>query len=101
MRDNERVPNFQRVCLESDRQRQMAETALLSRRESAQAVTKRKWCRKEDPDGAVRCPRWVVPGGCGQVFSRRSLGNHDIAAQKSTSNASIGTEAYRPGLGLG
>ncbi len=48
---------------------------------------------EEVPDGAVRCSRWVVPGDCGQVFSRRSLRNLDIAAQKSLSNASIGVFA--------
>ena len=48
---------------------------------------------EEVPDGAVRCSRWVVPGDCVRVFSRRSLCNLDIAAQKSLSNASIGVFA--------
>ena len=37
---------------------------------------------EEVPDDAVRCLRWVVPGDCVRVFSRRSLRNLDIAAQK-------------------
>ncbi len=63
------------------------------RRESAQAVTKHKMVLEEVPDGAVRCSRWVVPGVCVRVFSRRCVRNLDIAAQKSLSNASIGVFA--------